>query len=131
VQHGTSTGNLRFASELKPGLGAELVIIAVGTHDGDGGWQTRTIESCLAGVVPLLDDDAAIVIRSTLPPAFLPALRTIVAGQRAATGRGPLPLLVNPEFTKEGTAVGDFLAPDRIVIGQIDDPTGAGVARVR
>ena len=124
-------GHLRFASELKPGQGVDIAIIAVGTHDGDGGWQTHTIESCLSAIVPNLDDGAAIVIRSTLPPAFLPALRALVAAKRAATGRGPVPLMVNPEFTKEGTAVWDFLHPDRIVVGQIDDQTGLGAECVR
>jgi len=109
VASGVAEGHLRFASELKPGQGVDIAIIAVGTHDGDGGWQTHTIESCLSAIVPHLDDGAAIVIRSTLPPSFLPALRSLVAAKRAATGRGPVPLMVNPEFTKEGTAVSDFL----------------------
>jgi UDPglucose 6-dehydrogenase len=131
VASGVAEGHLRFASELKPGQGVDIAIIAVGTHDGDGGWQTHTIESCLSAIVPNLDDGAAIVIRSTLPPSFLPALRSLVAAKRAATGRGPVPLMVNPEFTKEGTAVSDFLHPDRIVVGQIDDPTGVGAGCVR
>lgn len=130
VGEGVAAGRLRFEPKLTAPASVQIAIIAVGTHDGDGGWQTTTIESCLNSIVPVLGDDATIVIRSTLPPAFLPRLRSMVEVLRASVGRPPLPLMVNPEFTKEGTAVDDFLHPDRVVIGQISDETGAGAERV-
>jgi UDPglucose 6-dehydrogenase len=103
------------------------VIVAVGTHDGNGGWQTKTINDCLVSVVPHLSRDAALVVRSTLPPEFLPQLASIVGRIRDEGKQSHIPVLVNPEFTREGQAVTDFMRPDRVVIGVADDPTGRGV----
>ncbi|HEX5014969.1 MAG TPA: UDP-glucose/GDP-mannose dehydrogenase family protein [Candidatus Limnocylindrales bacterium] len=107
---------------------ADLVIIAVGTHDGNGGWQTKTLTDCLEQLVPHIAEDAALVIRSTVPLRLLPELPGIVREIRAASGRPPVPFLCNPEFTREGQAVEDFRHPDRVVFGVFDDPTGAGQA---
>lgn len=131
VDEGVASGRLVFADSLSDPEAVQVAVIAVGTHDGDGGWQTATIEACLTSIAPTLADDAAIVIRSTLPPSFLPRIRALVDRLRGAVARPSIPILVNPEFTKEGTAVSDFLRPDRIVVGQISDDADLGVARVR
>jgi UDPglucose 6-dehydrogenase len=110
---------------------ADLVIVAVGTHDGNGGWQTATVQTCLARVVPLLRDDATLVIRSTLPPEYVRALGDEVNAFRDEVGRAPISVILNPEFTREGRAIRDFMEPDRVVIGVVTDPTGGGVERVR
>jgi UDPglucose 6-dehydrogenase len=109
----------------------QVVIVAVGTHDGNGGWQTDTIRSCLEEVVPRMADDAVLVIRSTLPPEFLPGLGPLVGQLRSAVGRQSIPVLINPEFTREGQAVSDFLSPERVVIGIVSDPDGHGARAVR
>jgi UDPglucose 6-dehydrogenase len=108
-----------------------VVIVAVGTHDGNGGWQTDTIRSCLEEIVPRMADDAVLVIRSTLPPEFLPGLGPLVGQLRSAAGRPSIPILINPEFTREGQAVSDFLSPERVVIGIVSDPDGRGARAVR
>ncbi len=109
----------------------DVVIIAVGTHDGNGGWQTETIRRSLADIVPILSDDAVLVVRSTLPPDFVPALAGLVDGLRTSVERPPVPILINPEFTREGTAVRDFLAPDRVVLGVVSDENGHGTRALR
>jgi UDPglucose 6-dehydrogenase len=109
----------------------QVVVVAVGTHDGNGGWQTDTIRSCLEDIVPRMADDAVLVIRSTLPPEFLPGLGPLVVQLRSAAGRPSIPVLVNPEFTREGQAVSDFLSPERVVIGIVTDPDGRGARIVR
>jgi UDPglucose 6-dehydrogenase len=124
-----ASGRLRFAAR-PDGLDADVAFVAVGTHDGNGGWQTRTILQCLEGAVPVLADATALVVRSTLPPEFAGRLGSIVADIRRQAGRSPLPVLVNPEFTREGTAVNDFLHPDRVVLGVVTDPRGIGVDRL-
>lgn len=124
-------GRLEFTSDPSAVVGADIVFIAVGTHDGNGGWQTSTIQSCLAQVVPLLDDEAVLVVRSTLPPLFLGHLPGIVGRIREESGRPGVPVLLNPEFTKEGTAVQDFMEPDRVVLGVASDPTGHGLATLQ
>lgn len=109
---------------------AQVVVVCVGTHDGSGGWQTRTISDCLTAAVPHLAEDSVLVIRSTLPPAFLPVLRQRVVELRAEASLPPVSVLLNPEFTREGTALNDFLHPDRIVVGVVDDPDERGLAAV-
>lgn len=115
-----------FAADARQIGSVEVAIVAVGTHDGNGGWQTDTIRRCLDDIVPRLADDAVLVIRSTMPPEFLPSLAGLVDGLRAAAGRPPVPVMINPEFTREGNAVQDFLFPDRVVVGVVRDDFGAG-----
>jgi UDPglucose 6-dehydrogenase len=109
----------------------QVAIVAVGTHDGNGGWQTDTIRACLEDVVPRLADDAVLVIRSTLPPEFLPGLGPLVAQLRSQAGRPSLPVVINPEFTREGQAVSDFMNPERVVIGVVADADGRGARTMR
>ena len=129
-----STGALRFYSRDELALAvhdADAAIVAVGTHDGNGGWQTGTMTSTLSELVPLLADDTPVVIRSTLPPAYIASLpQTIRTIRHEARGR-PLPLLLNPEFTREGQALQDFNVPDRVVLGILDDPHGIGESVMR
>ena len=110
---------------------ADAVIVAVGTHDGNGGWQTVTMTRTLAGVVPLMSGRTPLVIRSTLPPAFIVSLPKMVNAFRVEEGLDPLPVLLNPEFTREGRAIEDFDAPDRVVLGIVDDPDRVGEAVMR
>ena len=76
-------------------------------------------------------DDATLVVRSTLPPDFIRELPGLVQAIRQDPGRHPIPVMTNPEFTREGTAVRDFLSPDRVVIGIADDPHGRGESALR
>jgi UDPglucose 6-dehydrogenase len=132
VEDNLANGRLRFTADMGSAVaGSDLVFIAVGTVDPHGHWETRTMATCLAEVVPLVDDGAAIVVRSTCPPAFVSTLAASVDAIRSEAGRGPIAVLLNPEFTKEGTAVQDFLAPDRVVIGVARDPDGSGAAKLR
>lgn len=132
VATNVQAGRLRFSGDTAAATAsAQIVIVAVGTHDGNGGWQTKTINDCLVSVVPHLSRDAALVVRSTLPPEFLPRLGAIVGRIRDEGDQPHIPVLLNPEFTREGQAVSDFMKPDRVVIGVADDPTGRGVKLVR
>ena len=86
-------------------------MVAVSTTDPDGNWQTGTILRCLSEVVPLLADDAVLVVRSTIPPDFVRQLGAIVDEIRDQAGRPRVPVMLNPEFTRESQAVADFLGP--------------------
>jgi UDPglucose 6-dehydrogenase len=131
VERHVAHRRLEFAESIDVVRGAEVAIVAVGTHDGDGGWQTATLRSCLTQIVPLLADHAVLVIRSTLPPGFVRQLPLLVSSLRADVGLPPIAVLLNPEFTKEGTAIEDFLHPDRVVFGVVADVEGRGVAALR
>jgi UDPglucose 6-dehydrogenase len=108
---------------------SDITILAVGTHDGNGGWQTETIRRALAAVVPHIGAGKAIVIRSTLPPEFIGELPMIVAGLRGDSAA--ISVLLNPEFTQEGRALNDFIHPTRVICGVVDDPEGAGTELLR
>ena len=132
VADGIERGTLRFTDDLKgASAAADMVIVAVGTHDGNGGWQTDTVRGALADIVPAMGDTATLVIRSTLPPDFIRQLPQIVASRRSTAGLTPIPVMLNPEFTREGRAVRDYQQPDRIVLGVVDDPEGHGESALR
>lgn len=129
---GIASGRLSFHSSAREAAAwADVIIVAVGTHDGNGGWQTETMLACLADVLPGIADGGALVIRSTLPPDFIRQLPNLLRSIREQAGRSPVPTVLNPEFTREGSAVRDFTHADRVVIGAIDDPAGAGATLVR
>ena len=125
-------GRLRFTGDLVgAAASADVVIVAVGTHDGNGGWQTETIRTCLTQVVPVMSEDSTLVVRSTLPPDAVSSVGGLIDRLRGSAGRPALPVLLNPEFTREGRAVRDFQNPERIVFGIVADPHGRGVAMLR
>jgi UDPglucose 6-dehydrogenase len=132
VADGISRGKLSFTDDLKAAsASADMVVVAVGTHDGNGGWQTDTVRGALADIVPVMQDGATLVVRSTLPPDFIRQLPSIVGSRRQSAGRPAVPVMLNPEFTREGRAVRDYQQPDRIVIGVVSDPDGHGEAALR
>lgn len=72
VQRNRDAGRLQFAAPDAMGRavhGADIVMVAVGTHDGHGGWQTDTISSTLDSLIPMLGAGTTLVVRSTLPPS--------------------------------------------------------------
>ncbi len=132
VETHLGNGRLRFTDDgAAVAETSSITFVAVGTVDADQQWETKTIRACLAEVVPYIPDDGAVVVRSTCPPEFVGELVAYADGLRAAAGREPIAVMLNPEFTKEGTAVKDFLEPDRVVIGVASDPEGRGVALLR
>ncbi len=125
-------GRLTFTARAAAAVAAsQITIVAVGTDDGQRGWQTRTVLAALAEIAPHVADDGILVVRSTLPPDFVPSLSHIVNALREEVGRSPIPVMLNPEFTREGRAVHDFMNPDRVVLGVASDPEGRGVAYLR
>jgi UDPglucose 6-dehydrogenase len=132
VETYVAAGTLRFSGKPAEALAsAHVAMVAVGTTDAEGNWQTGTILRCLTEVVPLLADDAVLVVRSTIPPDFVRQLGSIVDEIRDQGGRPRVPVILNPEFTRESQAVADFLGPDRVVAGVIRDPDGHGVRTIR
>ncbi|MGH2427385.1 MAG: UDP-glucose dehydrogenase family protein [Candidatus Limnocylindria bacterium] len=132
VKSNVAAGRLRF-TESSAGVlrDSDVVFVAVGTHDGNGGWQTATILTCLGEIVPELPDRAVLVIRSTLPPEFVRQLGNVVDTLREQAGKHSIAVLLNPEFTREGAAILDFTQPERIVFGVSSDQDERGVAAMR
>jgi UDPglucose 6-dehydrogenase len=123
MRDGMRSGRLTFGVDaMAAAAGADIVFIAVGTLDGTGRWTDRHVRTVLETLLRGPSVPPLLVVRSTLRPGGMAELHEFVLASGHATT-----LLLNPEFTKEGSAVADFLAPDRIVIG-VPAGTSADVA---
>jgi UDPglucose 6-dehydrogenase len=128
VSRNAAAGRLRFTSDLGEAVRTSTVVfIAVGTPEGDNGEADMSqIASVVDGMAAHIDGYRVIVTKSTVPVG---TGAWIARHLRAATAM-PLDFDVvsNPEFLREGSAVGDFMRPDRVVIGTSSD-RAAGVMR--
>jgi UDPglucose 6-dehydrogenase len=102
--------------------GADFLYVAVGTPPTYAGDADL---SAVWTVVDELPDDAraTIVMKSTVPVGTGEKVRAALD----ARGLGAVGYVSNPEFTAEGTAVRDFMKPDRVVIGAFDEEDGDAV----
>jgi UDPglucose 6-dehydrogenase len=123
VAEGLAVQRLRFVVGAAAAVeGAEHVFLCVGTPQGDdGSADLSAMEAVAREIAPLLQPDAVVVNKSTVPVGTT----RLVARWLAESGVTHVARVAsNPEFLREGTAVRDFLQPQRIVIG-CDDPTVA------
>ena len=114
-------GRLSFTTDLAGGIvGAEAIFIAVGTPSrrGDGHADLSFVFAAAREVAENLRSPAVIVTKSTVPVGTGDEVERIIA---AAAPTIRFAVASNPEFLREGAAIGDFKRPDRIVIGVEDD----------
>lgn len=120
VVEAMAAGRLRFVSSYPEATAdADLMFVAVGTpSNGNGEVELAQLGSVIESAAPHLKDGVAIVIKSTVPVGT-----TREVGRRIADLRPDIDvaLAANPEFLRQGSAVADFLRPDRIVIGTASD----------
>lgn len=96
---------------------ADLVIVAVGTPSKpSGAIDLSYVEQACSNLAPYLQQNAVVVIKSTVPPGVFKTLHPIISEKT----NKKFYLAALPEFLKEGTAVDDTLNPDRVVIGSED-----------
>jgi UDPglucose 6-dehydrogenase len=108
-----AAGTLRPTAEPGPPADAAFSIVCVPTPAGsDGILSTAYVEAAVGGLLERSRPDQVIVVRSTLPLGGPDRLLDMVAGVPTRP-----PIVVNPEFMREGRAVADFDAPGRIVVG--------------
>ncbi len=134
VHKNVKEGRLSFTTELAPAVGAsQVVFIAVGTPEGEtGDADLQHVLESARQIGQALRHYTLIVDKSTVPVGTADRVREVIAG---AT-RVEFDVVSNPEFLKEGAAVGDFLKPDRVVIGttserarRIMDPRSAELTK--
>lgn len=127
VKRNASQGRLRFTTSLKEGMERALfVFIAVGTPpDGTGAADLSFVERVAREIGENMESYKVVVTKSTVPVGTTLRVKEIVGEQVALRGRTDLEFDVAfcPEFLKEGTAVEDFMKPDRIVIGTENNRT--------
>jgi UDPglucose 6-dehydrogenase len=112
---------MSFSTDLASALdGAAAVFIAVGTPSrrGDGHADLTYVYDVAAEVAAHLKTPAVVVTKSTVPVGTGDAVERII---RESGTTVPFSVVSNPEFLREGAAIGDFKRPDRIVIGVEDD----------
>lgn len=109
---GLASGRLSFSDDLATIRGTEAVLIAVGTLDDNGEWSADQVEAAVMQVANDPNAPRTIVVRSTLLPGTAARLHSLA---RQIDER--VEIVLNPEFTRQGSAVRDFFTPDRIVIG--------------
>ncbi len=117
-------GSLRLTAEADDALAdAELVVVAVGTPArGDGSADLAAIDRVCEQLRGASATLRAVVLKSTVPVGTAQRLAARLADDAGPGERAPR-VLSCPEFLREGTAVDDFMKPDRLIIGD-DHPDG-------
>jgi UDPglucose 6-dehydrogenase len=115
VQRNQSSGRLTFTSDVEAAVAqADVIFIAVGTPPGeDGSADLRHVLAVAEVIGRAAERETVVVTKSTVPPGTTERVRATVT----ATARHPVHMVNNPEFLKEGSAIDDFMKPDRVVIG--------------
>lgn len=108
-------GRLHFTTDLEQAVRqTDIVFIAVGTPPGeDGSADLSHVLNASNQIGRSMNGHKTIVIKSTVPVGTADSVRETIS----AVTDHPFDVVSNPEFLKEGSAVSDFLHPDRIVIG--------------
>ncbi|MFH1711789.1 MAG: UDP-glucose/GDP-mannose dehydrogenase family protein [Patescibacteria group bacterium] len=118
VGEGIENGRLQFTISLEDALSGEVpaaIFIGVPTpYAQDGSCDLSYIEAVCHDLGKVLDSSTLVVIKSTVPPGTNKKIKQWL-------GRDDIEVASNPEFLREGSAVKDFLKPDRILIGVESD----------
>jgi UDPglucose 6-dehydrogenase len=121
-----NASRLHFSTELTAALdGARLLFVAVGTPPTPSGDADLSSVHEVVDSMPIAGE-RALVMKSTVPCGTGSSIRRILQDK----GRSGFSYVSCPEFLKEGSAVKDFLHPDRIVIGDDGDWAGEAVVRL-
>jgi len=117
VQKNMKEGRLSFSTNLRDGVTSSLVIfIAVGTPSKeDGSADLSTVEEVAKEIGRYMNGYKVVVVKSTVPVGTCRRLKQTIQDQQAQ----PIPfdIVSNPEFQREGSAIEDFMRPDRVTIG--------------
>lgn len=104
--------------------GADVSMIAVGTPATPAGIDLQYIRAAaseIGALIPKLDKHHTVVVKSTVVPTTTQDVVRTEVENASGMKAGEFGLAMNPEFLREGTAVEDFMQPDRVVVGGWDD----------
>jgi UDPglucose 6-dehydrogenase len=121
---------LRFSASYEEAVhDAEFIFICVDTPSGaTGEADLRYVREAARMIADVLDHDVVIVNRSTVPIGTGDVVASIVGEN--STRQVKVSVVSNPEFTREGSAIQDFLSPDRIVLGATNGEAAQSVAKL-
>jgi UDPglucose 6-dehydrogenase len=128
LERTTRAGRLRFTTSYAEAVGAaEFIFLAVGTPIGPAGQVDLTfIKQAAVSIGQALRQPVIVVTKSTVPVGTGDLVSTIIRQHLAADI--PFQVVSNPEFLREGTAIRDFMHPDRLVLGSHDREAARSVA---
>jgi UDPglucose 6-dehydrogenase len=130
VADNAKEGRLTFTTDVAAGIqGVEAVFLAVGTPSrrGDGHADLSYVFAAAEQVARAATAPFILVTKSTVPVGTGEKLRELVARVRPDL---EIDIASNPEFLREGNAIGDFMRPDRVVIGASSDRAFAVLRRL-
>ena len=130
VARNVQAGRLSFTTSYVEGLKeAEFVFIAVGTPEGvDGEADLRYVRMAARSIAEVMDHPMIIVNKSTVPVGTGDWVADII--REHCNGDADFAVVSNPEFLREGAAIGDFLYPDRVVLGSLNREAAEKVAQL-
>ena len=117
VKKNADAGRLAFTTDLAASVrNADLVFIAVGTptRRGDGHADLKYVYAAAEEIAQSLEGYTVIVDKSTVPVGTAREVARVV---RKTNADADFDVASNPEFLREGSAIGDFMRPDRVVLG--------------
>ena len=121
VGNNVRSGRLSFSTDLQASVkGADAVFIAVGTPSrrGDGHADLTYVHDAAREIAEAMDHCTVVVTKSTLPVGTGREVARLI---RETRPNADFDVASNPEFLREGSAIGDFMRPDRVVIGAESD----------
>ncbi len=130
VTRNVQAGRLSFTTSYVEGLKeAEFVFIAVGTPEGvDGEADLRYVRMAARSIAEVMDHSMIIVNKSTVPVGTGDWVADII--REHCNGDADFAVVSNPEFLREGAAIADFLYPDRVVLGSLNQEAAEKVAQL-
>ncbi|HWR66428.1 MAG TPA: UDP-glucose/GDP-mannose dehydrogenase family protein [Bellilinea sp.] len=131
VAQNVKSGRLSFTSNIEEALaGADFAFIAVGTPSGEEGEaDLQYVRVAAEAIADMVNHPIVVVNKSTVPVGTGDWVADIIKRRRAGK---PLDFAVvsNPEFLREGSAINDFMAPDRVILGSLDQEAASKVAKL-
>lgn len=131
VTQNVKAGRLTFTIDYQQAVkDAEFAFIAVGTPSGvDGEADLQYVRNAAESIADIAENNIVVVNKSTVPVGTGDWVADIIKKRRVGK---PLQFSVvsNPEFLREGSAINDFMYPDRVVLGSIDRSAANKVARL-
>jgi UDPglucose 6-dehydrogenase len=127
VERNAKAGRLAFTTAYEDAIpGAEYAIIAVSTPEGEGGEADLSyVESAANSIAGCMDGPLVVVNKSTVPPLTGDMVSKVFSERNSGHA---VAVVSNPEFLREGSAIQDFMRPDRVVIGSHDREAAEKVA---
>jgi len=128
VERNYKNGRLSFSTDLKTAVESSLVIfLGVGTpSDESGGVDLSAVKEVALEIAQYLNDYKVIVTKSTVPVGANRWLKQLIDEHK--TMNVEVDVVSNPEFLREGSAVEDFMRPNRLVLGS-DSPKALAIVK--